>query len=1002
MHRDSPHHPAEARVDPRFEVLDEGQVRILAGRALDETLAWAADHPQAGQLFGLLQERGPRATLADLLGERLAVQQAWDSLPADLPAHWQQALESRQASALAQLRAGEDWSDAVGVLRESVATDPADLMEVQRQAALGGAVGPTTRHIDSLAGLGAIKVAGGRQNAWPGGKEELTEVKAALRQGWQAAAPLLELQLTDQDLLLSRAAPALRLAFETACGRYAALREERNALDFDDLEQMALALLRDDPSVRARWQQKVPANLVDEFQDTNRRQRDLVSLLNGDQGKLLIVGDAKQSIYRFRGADMTVFRDERRQVEAGGGRAYSLDPSYRAHAALVGGFNVLLRPVLGTEDDPQRPWVEPFHPLLHHREHPAVGLDAPHIELHLTAGSKGAGALDRAAQALVARIVDLVGQGVRRETGSGTRPLGYGDVAILCRAGSSFPPCEDALEQAGVPFLTVGGRAFYDRPEVRDLLNALQALADPTDDLALAGLPRSPVIGLSDVTLLTLCRARAALDPTAPLWTVLPTLDPDRLGEDGPRAGRAVTLISDLASLVGRVSVAELLQRFLERTDYRAALVAAGQARSARNVSKLLADAQASAMVGVGEFLERLTDLRGSGAREGEARATAEGVVQIMSVLAAKGLEFPVVAIGDLTFQARGRSATLVDPQLGVLLSVKDAEDRPAAALRLGRQRDADQEPAESGRLFYVAATHAQEKLLLSGCIRLTQDGTVSGLAGWLARIRGEDCLALAGTAVDYDPAGDGARPLDRWLGDVPIAVTLYEPGFTTRPPPTADRPARAPAAQSLPRLLAPVGEEPEVLDQPTSQREPATQQRVWRVVPRALRPRAPAWVLGSLVNQALAAWRFPDAGFGRWAQARARSHGLTDPRQLADAASHSGRLLTRFQGHPLYHETDTADRRLHEVPYSYLVDGRVESGIMDALICRAGRWTLVEFKTDDVRSEDALLALLAGQDYLEQAEHYAVACWALLGQRPRVVLCLRNFQGTVRLYEPA
>jgi len=1000
-------HPAEARVDPRFEVLDEGQARILAGRALDETMAWAADDPVAGPLFGLLRERGLRATLADLLGRRLAAQQVWDSLPDDLLGHWQQVLAARQAQALDRMLADKLWSDVEGVLRSNAARDADDLMEVQRRvalAALTGAEGTLADRLASLALLGAIKLTGGRQAAWPGGKQQLDEVKTALRtlrDCWKAEAALLQLGLTDQDRLLAAAAPALRLAFETACRRYAALRDERNALDFDDLEVMALALLRTNPSVQQRWQQEVQAILVDEFQDTNGRQRDLVALLNGGQGKLLIVGDAKQSIYRFRGADVTVFRDERRRVERGGGQSCTLATSYRAHAALVRGLNALLRPVLGSEDNPQRPWVEPFSPLAPFRQQPAAGLTGPYIELHLTAGKKSDGALDRAAQSLAARLVASAQQGIRLESGGKTRPLGYGDMAILCRASSSFPPYEDALEQVGVPFLTVGGLAFYDRPEVRDLLNALQALADPTDDLALVGLLRSPVMGISDPTLWRLCRARADQKWAGPLWTLLPALDWALLGEDASRLARAASIISELGSLAGRVSVAELLKTFLERTDYRAALAAAGQARSARNVSKLLADAHTSAIVGVGEFLEYLTDLRGSGAREGEARAAAEGVVQIMSVHAAKGLEFPIVAIGDMTFETPHRSATLVDPELGVLLGVRDADERLPAAFQLGRQLDADQESAESARLLYVASTRAQEMLLLSGCIRMGQGAAVGRLTGWLERISGEDGLGLAGATLDYDPDGDQARLTELSVGGEPILCALYEPGFQAAAPPAAPRRAKQPVTPSLPVLLAPVVEERQMLDQPTSRRERAPQQRVWRVVPRALRPRAPAWVVGSLVHQALAAWRFPSPAYAAWAQALARSLGLTDARQLADAAAQSARLLTRFRRHPLFEEMDTAERRLAELPYSYLVDGQLDSGIMDSLYYRDGQWTLVEFKTDEVRTEDALQELLAQQDYVAQAARYAAACRDLLGEQPRVLLCLLNYQRRLQLYEP-
>ena len=313
----------------------------------------------------------------------------------------------------------------------------------------------------------------------------------------------IDLALEQQ---LAEAVPALQSLFEHAATGYERLKEERQALDYDDLEAGALKLLQENAAVRARWQDEIQALLVDEFQDTNGRQRDLVTLLNAGRGRLFIVGDAKQSIYRFRGADVVVFRRERERIEQDGGAALSLETSYRAHRDLIAGLNALLRPVLGEEADPERPWAEPFAPLRHHREEPGPGFVEPHVELHLTVGPKSGGALDRAADALAGRIAELVSSEIQIEDHGLTRPLDYGDFAILCRASTSFSAYEDALERAGVPFLTVAGRGFYGRPEIRDLLNTLQALADPTDDLALAGMLRSPAFALSDAALYHLCQ----------------------------------------------------------------------------------------------------------------------------------------------------------------------------------------------------------------------------------------------------------------------------------------------------------------------------------------------------------------------------------------------------------------------------------------------------------------------------------------------------------------
>ncbi len=999
-------HPAEADVDPHFTVLDPGQAGLLRRQALDETLAWVVEKPDLVPLFDLLGEDDLRTTLDTLIQRRLEAAAAFSALPTDVLAFWQRSLESQQADALQALLSSENWLEAVEVVSVEAANDPTDLIEVQRQdAAVVLRDVAQARDVEErlaiLAKLDNIRLTGGSAKKWPGAKVQLDSVKDALktlRESWQASE-ILRLTLTPLDEALAKAMPALGACFEFAHNRYISLKRVREALDFDDLEAGALRLLAQDPAVQSRWQAEAVALLVDEFQDTNDRQRQLVRHLNGREHKLFIVGDAKQSIYRFRGADVAVFRDERETIDHAGGAVFPMHTSYRAHRELVAGLNDLLRPVLGDREDPARRWVEPFAPLHHHREAAGPGFNAPHIELHLALGSKSDDGLAQAADVLAARLVELVESGSTQVEDNGTRrPLEYGDVAILCRASTSFSAYENALERAGVPFLTVAGRGFYGRPEIRDLLNALAALADPTDDLALAGLLRSPAIALTDAALFQLCQVR---DPNDSLWRTLQVADLHLSPEDAGRAARAVQLIDDLHTQACRTPVADLLKAFLDATGCRAALIAAGQARAARNVAKLLADAHISGMVGVTEFLAYVGDLRDSGTRESEARATAEGAVQIMSVHAAKGLEFPVVVVGDVTYQSRTVPRLLLDPDLGVLLARKDDDKQLPAIYRLARLTHDDQEAAESDRLLYVAATRAREKLIFSGCITAKQDGTPGKLVGWLGRLCGTGGLGLDTKQVALDDDDPHPRSIDLPGGSTPVACVCYGAGWTSPVPP---RPSAAPADVDVtlpPPLLAPVAAEPVTVDEPTREQARDPGRRVWRVVPAVARARAPAWVIGKLVHEALAAWRFPtaDGAFDRWADAHARSYGLTDIEQVRDAAAASRRLLQRFHEHPLCTEMATANRRLHEVPYSLLTDdGQLQSGIIDALYQRDGRWTIVEFKTDRLRDAAALDQLLAREDYLAQTARYAAAVEQLLGARPGVVLCFFDFGGIVRL----
>jgi len=1002
-------HPAEANVDPRFEVLEEGQAAILLGRAVDEAMAWAADDAGAVGLFALLGERGLRGTLEELLRRRLEAGACFEALPEPLWPLW-------EAHLLPPIRSFVDDPGVRGSFDDLLRLRHDGTLE-RAEAAGDGLATPLRR----LLALWDEIVANRQAGDWAGVSLRLAPLRAVMKTpgraaNWRPADPkaaIHELQSAYEarlaawqgkeinlghDRQLAEAMPALRALFLQADAAYRRFKEERQALDYDDLEQGALGLLRL-PAVRARWQEEFKAILVDEFQDTNGRQRDLVSLLNGGGGKLFIVGDAKQSIYRFRGADVAVFRQERERIEREGGRHLPLQTSYRAHRALIQGLNDLLRPVLGEAADAARPWAEPFAPLGPHRDEPGPGFVAPHIELHLTAGSKASGALDRAAAALAGRIVELVEGGLQVVDGEGTRPLDYGDVAILCRASRSFQPYEDALERAGVPFLTVAGRGFYDRPEIRDLLNALQALADPTDDLVLAGLLRSPVLAVSDMALYELCRARDQAAEKRSLWDVLRSEPGVLSGEDALRARWAAGLIGALHEQVGRSSVADLLKAFLDASGYRAALIRAGQPRAARNVAKLLSDAHASGMVGAGEFLEYVTGLRDSGTREGEARATAEGAVQIMTIHAAKGLEFPVVVLGDVTLSGGGGGGLLLDAELGIVPCVKDEEGRMPAVYTLAKARADDQEEAESDRLLYVAATRAREKLIMNGCIGLKGDGSIGKAGGWLGVLAGPQCLELLGRTVAYDEAGANALQIPLHVGSTPVACTLYEPNCVWDLHPRRVAVKADTTDVVPPPLLAAVHPGGAVVDSRVAEQDRIPPQRVWRVAPAEERPRAPAWVIGSLVHQALAAWRFPgdaDPGFERWVEARARGTGIADPRQLADAVRRSRLLLLRFRAHSLYAEMDGAERRLHEVPYSLDVDGGVESGIIDALYRQGATWTVVEFKTDRVRDQAELERVLAQEGYSAQARRYVTAAQRLLGRRPQLTLCLLNYAGGV------
>ena len=302
-----------------------------------------------------------------------------------------------------------------------------------------------------------------------------------------------------------------------------------------------------------------------------------------------------------------------------------------------------MRPALSTPA-----YEVPFAELRAQRKQPEKeSRHAPFVEFHLGMGEKADSGREAAAAALAQRL-----QALHRE-----EDFAWSDMALLFRATSGFGVYEDALERAGIPFVTIAGRGFYDRPEIRDVLNALAAIHDPTDDLALAGLLRSPAIGLSDADLYRLRFAEGSDQPRS-VWEtlgVIASVEREAISspnqeiasslENAPRNDvflYAYMIITELHDLAGRVSVAEVLKRFLDLTHYRTVLSAVPQGhRLRRNVDKLLADAHSSRLISLGEFLEYVQTLEDTGVREGEAPVEAGGAVQLMTVHKAKGSGIP-------------------------------------------------------------------------------------------------------------------------------------------------------------------------------------------------------------------------------------------------------------------------------------------------------------------------------------------------------------------------
>jgi ATP-dependent helicase/nuclease subunit A len=1007
-------HPAEAGLDPAFGVLDEGASAVWRARSVEDGLAWAATQPDVVDLFSVFQEAQLRRLMSGLLSKRLDAAQALSGLTSLPLERWATALDDWCADHLD----ASQWEEALHRLATLQADKADDKLEVARQAVLADWTAACQAWrakewdllFEKLLALRGDISTGGQKGNWAeqnlaAAREAMASLRAHFDQNLSQVVAKNKPSSWALDRRVAGLLPLVGRLFEQTEAIYQSYKSEAGALDFDDLEDMTARLLTGNQALREHWQSEIGALLlVDEFQDTNQRQRNIVYALSGfvpataapgRRAALFVVGDAKQSIYRFRGADVTVFRGVQADIREAGGALIDFDLTFRAHKRLVDLINALLAPLMASQEDPSRPYDVPFAPLRAYRSEPRPHMRPPYVEFVLGLGEDKDAGRWAAAVGLARHMSELQTAG----------QIEWQDVALLFRASTAFGIYEDALERAGIPFVTVAGRGFYDRPEIRDLLNVLAAIADPSDDLAMAGLLRSPSMGLSDAALYRL--RWGGNGERRPFWTTLKHLSGlDGLEEeDRLRAESARRIVATLHDQTGRVPVAHLLKAYLDMTHYRAALrLVAGGERLRRNIDKLLGDAYGSELVSVAEFLEYVAVLRDAGVRESEAPTEAGGAVQLMTIHKAKGLEFPVVILADAGYTPGPRSEPFyLDQELGLLLHLSDGDAQPAA-YRLGAWREGEQQAAEERRLLYVAATRAREKLILSGNVKLSMARASTGqlrFTGWLAELA--QVVGLSEAYLADVPASPHSVSLD-W-GDGLATCTIQPPvsvlpplAFSSAVPPVGGLDERA----DLLAPLATVTGLRATLDRKLKERESDPPERVWRVVPKDTRA-VPALVIGNLTHVALRYWLFPDQPrFSDFLQPFALEAGLTDPTSIRTALGHVESLLARFQSHPLFAQITSA-KRYHEVPYSVMVDGQPCNGMLDLLFCPGpdAEWTIVEFKTDHLAGTQDLAAYVGRAGYDRQVQDYVQAIEQQMGHSPKVLLVFLNVGHSIRVLAP-
>lgn len=546
-------------------------------------------------------------------------------------------------------------------------------------------------------------------------------VKSGFETLRKALSKLFEDLSPDADCFLTAAELSLVVlrVTEFVANRYQQSKSEKGLLDFDDLLLQTRDLFRRDSHARQRAAAGIQFLMVDEFQDTDPVQSEIVRSLCGKElltGKLFLVGDAKQSIYRFRRADPEVFHQLRMEIPESG--RLPLSTNFRSQPAILNFTNCLFSSAMEHYYESLSPFDQQQHSPTPSIEFLFASPDDPDL--------KGAEAVrETEAEWMAARIQQLLDDETPRiwskNSNTGERELRRvepGDICILFRALSNVSIYEKAFQKKGLDYYLVGGRAFYAQQEIYDLSNLCQYLDNPDDELSLLGILRSPFFSLSDDTLYSIVRNAETLSGA------MQTLPPEELSLQQKRQVLyAQSVLAELRSKKDRLSLVELLNLALERTGYDAALLNEFLGdRKLANLRKLIEMArnfESTGLFTLKDFVQRMKDSILEESKEELAATLPEtsDVIRLMTIHQSKGLEFPIVIVADLDRRQQGGSSEpYLHPEWGALLSLP--ADRGVVpenyAFKMHRilERKADED--ETVRLLYVAITRAADYLILS------------------------------------------------------------------------------------------------------------------------------------------------------------------------------------------------------------------------------------------------------------------------------------------------
>jgi ATP-dependent exoDNAse (exonuclease V) beta subunit len=946
-------HPIEAGIDPNFTQLDALEGALLFDECwgdflLERAGSWGSALGQF-RMFG-----GSVANLRDMAGAmyaRRGERTRADSFACAHEARGTEGAISAQPAAGARAAERQPGTGASG-LRDSFAGAARRLSELARDHCANPEDRGRKAIEEFVAGMEALetlrddeldcflltlrlpKNKGSKDNWRPA--ETCAEQKAIFND-------LAEVQERERIALSDR----LRAHLEGFFCEFLSFVEARKAalgvLDFDDLLIKARDLCMR-PDVLDALRERYRYLLVDEFQDTDPVQAEIVCLLAGppgdrdgsriEPGKLFIVGDPKQSIYRFRKADIEIYERVKERV-AEHGAALPIVENFRSVPGIIEWVNETFSDVMGPPG--AVPFQARYEAIKAHRE--GTGAPVARFDVEFAEGANSLEIREREGEAVARLIHRLLEEGmpVMDARSREMRPIRWGDIAVIYPGTTGIEHYEEPLRTEGIPYVVEGGKLYYTREEIRDLASAIWAIEDPYDALALVGALRSPMFGASDEEIFLFTQGGGRLNYCAT----------EAGAAEKPDCIRAAfELLGELHRARNELGPSGTVLELLRRTKYlELSLLRPHGEQRMSNIRKAIASARA--------FEGRNNSFRRFARwfRDQEILASAEGespiieeegdAVRLLTVHKGKGLQFPVVILANLIQGKRHSSRIMVEESghLAFKLGLLETGDFAEIA-----ERERLRQTAEMARVLYVAATRAGDLLVVP---RMPKAG------GYF------DILEGHLESANVSPLPVSALPPLK--GKPRAFARLRKPSRAERERSAGERAAWIEArsrilerARRAPVVIAPSKLETESIGAP----------------PGAAEERDRKLLFGQAFHRVMELAGHSSARpVAELAASVAGELGIGDDRaeleRLARIALESDLVLRAERSH----------RSFREVPFIVHREGNFIEGRIDLLFEERGLWTLVDYKTDDISAADLEKR---AEVYRPQAAVYALALKSL------------------------